>query len=150
MFCRNKNYAYLCRGFEKDNFFSSRDNQLNTNNNHDFKGIMKKFAMAILAAIMLVSCGGDFVGELVGAYEAGAEKVKAAKNIEELNAAKAETNKQTATIKNSNLEKLNDMFDENKKDSTEYAEEIIAISKAEAAFVGAVKAKETELAKNQE
>ena len=106
---------------------------------------MKKFAMAILAAIMLVSCGGDFVGELVGAYEAGTEKVKAAKNAEELNAAKAETNKQTATIKNSHLDKLNDMFNENKKDSTEYAEEIIAISKSfgvDAQIIGRVEAAE--------
>ena len=103
--------------------------------------------MALFAAIVLVSCGGGFMGELTSAYETGAEKVKAAKNQNELDAAKAEVNKQTAGIKNENLEDWNEMVLENKKDSTKHAEEFSALIQAEAKYLGAIKAKEEELQK---
>lgn len=112
-----------------------------------FNRNMKKFAAALFAAFMLVSCGSDFVGEMTNVYNAGVEKVNASKNTDELNAAVAETRKGIATILKEEKESLNEMRIEHQKDSTAYAEEIKTLSTAEAKFEGAVRAKKEALAK---
>jgi hypothetical protein len=111
------------------------------------KNNVKKFTMAFVAALMLVSCGGDFVGELVTVYETGASTVASAKTPEELAAAVADVNQKAATILNENKEEWEDMVQDNKNDSTEYAEEFAALSVAQAKYMGAIKAKEAELNK---
>ena len=112
-----------------------------------FNRNMKKFAAALFAAFMLVSCGSDFVGEMANVYNSGVEKVNASKNSDELNAAVAETRKGIATILKEEKENLNEMRIEHQKDSTAYAEEIKTLSTAEAKFEGAVRAKKEALAK---
>lgn len=112
-----------------------------------FNRNMKKFAAALFAASMLVSCGSDFMGELAKTYDAGTEKVNAAKTEAELNAAVAENNKQAAIILKENKEEWEEKVLENKKDSTAHAEEFKTLSVAEAKFEGAVRAKKEALAK---
>lgn len=112
-----------------------------------FNRNIKKFAAALFAAFMLVSCGSDFVGEMTNVYNAGVEKVNASKNTDELNAAVAETRKGIATILKEEKGSLNEMRIEHQKDSTAYAEEIKTLSTAEAKFEGAVRAKKEALAK---
>lgn len=112
-----------------------------------FNRNMKKLAAAIFAAVVLVGCGGDFVGELASSYDAGTEKVNAAKTEAELNVAVTETNKQAATIIKENKEDWEEMVLENKNDSTEHAEELKTLYQAQAKFNSAVNAKRIELQK---
>lgn len=113
----------------------------------NFNKNIKNLAVALFAAIVLASCGSDFMGELAKTYDAGTEKVNAAKTEAELNAAVAETNKQAAIILKENKEEWEEKVLENKKDSTAHAEEFKTLSVAQAKFESAKKAKEEVLTK---
>lgn len=113
----------------------------------NFNKNIKNLAVALFAAIVLASCGSDFMGELAKTYDAGTENVNAAKTEAELNAAVAETNKQAAIILKENKEDWEEMVLENKNDSTEHAEELKTLYQAQAKFKSAENAKRIELQK---
>lgn len=108
---------------------------------------MKKFVMAFMAALLLVSCGNAFVEEIVGVYEDGAAKASATKTMEELDATVADVTKQVSTIKEENKEEWSVMVEENRADSTEHADDFASLGSAESKFMGAVNAKRAELIK---